>query len=121
MPYLDVCDDTAYSQRAKALHSKAAAAGVPAITTTGIYPGTCCRSLYDSCWRSGLGVGALSVAQLLLLLLLLLCMSFLNQCCQKAWGRWLLQAAHSLRARASCCAELEAAPAAACCCSCRRL
>ena len=39
VPYLDVCDDTAYSQRAKALHSKAEAAGVPAITTGGIYPG----------------------------------------------------------------------------------
>lgn len=39
VPYLDVCDDTAYSQRAKALHGKAAAAGVPAITTGGIYPG----------------------------------------------------------------------------------
>lgn len=36
---MDVCDDTGYSQRAKQLHGKAAAAGVPAITTTGIYPG----------------------------------------------------------------------------------
>lgn len=36
---MDVCDDTQYSQRAKALHSKALAAGVPAITSTGIYPG----------------------------------------------------------------------------------
>lgn len=36
---MDVCDDTDYSQRAKGLHAKAAAAGVPAITTTGIYPG----------------------------------------------------------------------------------
>ena len=41
MPYLDVCDDTEYSQRAKQLHAKAAAAGVPAITTAGIYPGLC--------------------------------------------------------------------------------
>ena len=39
VPYMDVCDDTDYSQRAKQLHSKAQAAGVPAITTTGIYPG----------------------------------------------------------------------------------
>ena len=39
VPYLDVCDDTAYSQRAKQLHAKAAAAGVPAITSAGIYPG----------------------------------------------------------------------------------
>ncbi|PRW58282.1 saccharopine dehydrogenase [Chlorella sorokiniana] len=39
VPYMDVCDDTAYSQRAKALHQRAADAGVPAITTTGIYPG----------------------------------------------------------------------------------
>lgn len=36
---MDVCDDTEYSQHAKRLHAKAAAAGVPAITTTGIYPG----------------------------------------------------------------------------------
>ncbi|KAL4859611.1 Saccharopine dehydrogenase-like oxidoreductase [Chlorella vulgaris] len=40
VPYMDVCDDTDYSQRAKALHGKAQAAGVPCITTTGIYPGT---------------------------------------------------------------------------------
>ena len=39
VPYLDVCDDTAYSQRAKGMHAAAAAAGVPAITTAGIYPG----------------------------------------------------------------------------------
>ena len=39
VPYLDICDDTEYSQRAKLLHSKAQAAGVPAITTGGIYPG----------------------------------------------------------------------------------
>ena len=43
VPYMDVCDDTEYSQRAKKLHSKAAAAGVPAITTAGIYPGVCGR------------------------------------------------------------------------------
>lgn len=48
---MDVCDDTEYSQRAKALHSKAAAAGVPAITTTGIYPGArrgCCRAACEA-------------------------------------------------------------------------
>jgi hypothetical protein len=39
VPYLDVCDDTDYSQRAKALSAKAAAAGLPAITSAGIYPG----------------------------------------------------------------------------------
>ncbi|KAL4424432.1 hypothetical protein ABPG77_006370 [Micractinium sp. CCAP 211/92] len=39
VPYMDVCDDTEYSQRAKELHAKAQAAGVPAITTAGIYPG----------------------------------------------------------------------------------
>lgn len=39
VPYMDVCDDTEYSQRAKGLAGKAAAAGVPALTTTGIYPG----------------------------------------------------------------------------------
>lgn len=46
VPYMDVCDDTDYSQRAKGLASKAAAAGVPAITTTGIYPGVqgCCKA-----------------------------------------------------------------------------
>lgn len=39
VPYLDVCDDTSYSLRAKKLHDKAVAAGVPAIITAGIYPG----------------------------------------------------------------------------------
>eukprot|EP00897_Mesotaenium_endlicherianum_P002731 jgi/Mesen1/2486/ME000159S01610 len=38
-PYMDVCDDRDYSQRAKQLHAKAQEAGVPAITTAGIYPG----------------------------------------------------------------------------------
>lgn len=38
-PYMDVCDDRDYSQSARALHDKARAAGVPALTTTGIYPG----------------------------------------------------------------------------------
>ncbi|CAO2204929.1 unnamed protein product [Urochloa humidicola] len=37
--YIDVCDDTDYSWRAKDFHEQAKAAGVPAITTTGIYPG----------------------------------------------------------------------------------
>ncbi|CAG9466044.1 unnamed protein product [Pedinophyceae sp. YPF-701] len=37
--YMDVCDDTEYSRRAKKLSDKAAAAGVPAIITGGIYPG----------------------------------------------------------------------------------
>ncbi|KAK9837667.1 hypothetical protein WJX74_002531 [Apatococcus lobatus] len=38
-PYMDVCDDTKFSQRMKTYHEKAKAAGVPAITTAGIYPG----------------------------------------------------------------------------------
>jgi len=37
--YIDVCDDTDYSQRAKSFMSKALAANIPAITTAGIYPG----------------------------------------------------------------------------------
>lgn len=39
VPYLDVCDDTEYAKRAKRLHEKAKSAGVPAISTAGIYPG----------------------------------------------------------------------------------
>lgn len=37
--YMDVCDDADYSQRARGYHERAVAAGVPAITTAGIYPG----------------------------------------------------------------------------------
>ncbi|XP_062084104.1 uncharacterized protein LOC133790467 [Humulus lupulus] len=37
--YLDICDDTSYSQRAKTFKDRAVAANVPAITTGGIYPG----------------------------------------------------------------------------------
>ncbi|XP_052185714.1 uncharacterized protein LOC127797153 isoform X2 [Diospyros lotus] len=37
--YIDVCDDTSYSWRAKSYMSKAVAANIPAITTGGIYPG----------------------------------------------------------------------------------
>ncbi|CAL4911696.1 unnamed protein product [Urochloa decumbens] len=37
--YVDVCDDTVYSWRAKGFHEEAKSAGVPAITTAGIYPG----------------------------------------------------------------------------------
>ncbi|XP_015875803.3 uncharacterized protein LOC107412530 [Ziziphus jujuba] len=37
--YVDVCDDTNYSQRAKSFKDKAVAANIPAITTGGIYPG----------------------------------------------------------------------------------
>ncbi|KAG8050705.1 hypothetical protein GUJ93_ZPchr0009g1372 [Zizania palustris] len=37
--YIDVCDDTNYSWRAKSFHEQAKACGVPAITTAGIYPG----------------------------------------------------------------------------------
>ena len=39
VPYLDVCDDTEYCQKARRLHKDATNAGVPAITTGGIYPG----------------------------------------------------------------------------------
>ncbi|XP_078445375.1 saccharopine dehydrogenase [Wolffia australiana] len=38
-PYVDVCDDADYAWRAKSFHAQAVAAGVPAITTAGIYPG----------------------------------------------------------------------------------
>ncbi|KAJ9514562.1 hypothetical protein QJQ45_016295 [Haematococcus lacustris] len=39
--YVDVCDDLHYSEESKALYGKAAAdAGVPAIISAGIYPGT---------------------------------------------------------------------------------
>ncbi|KAJ1689083.1 hypothetical protein LUZ63_013238 [Rhynchospora breviuscula] len=37
--YVDVCDNTDYALRAKGLHKKAIAAGIPAITTAGICPG----------------------------------------------------------------------------------
>ncbi|KAJ4807253.1 hypothetical protein LUZ62_019819 [Rhynchospora pubera] len=37
--YVDVCDNTDYALRAKGLHEKAIAAGIPAITTAGICPG----------------------------------------------------------------------------------
>ncbi|CAJ2679745.1 unnamed protein product [Trifolium pratense] len=37
--YIDVCDDTDYSRRAKSFMSRALAANIPALTTTGIYPG----------------------------------------------------------------------------------
>ncbi|CAI5507856.1 unnamed protein product, partial [Closterium sp. Naga37s-1] len=38
-PYVDVCDDVAFAGNARSLHGAAVAAGVPAITTAGIYPG----------------------------------------------------------------------------------
>ncbi|CAI5475738.1 unnamed protein product [Closterium sp. Yama58-4] len=38
-PYVDVCDDVAFAANARSLHGAAVAAGVPAITTAGIYPG----------------------------------------------------------------------------------
>ncbi|XP_008449691.1 uncharacterized protein LOC103491489 isoform X1 [Cucumis melo] len=37
--YVDVCDDTKYSQKAKSFKNKAIDANIPAITTAGIYPG----------------------------------------------------------------------------------
>jgi len=39
VPYLDVCDDASYAQAAKSRHAAARAAGVPCITTAGVYPG----------------------------------------------------------------------------------
>jgi saccharopine dehydrogenase-like NADP-dependent oxidoreductase len=36
---MDVCDDQTHSTLTKALHGDAVAAGVPCITTAGIYPG----------------------------------------------------------------------------------
>jgi saccharopine dehydrogenase-like NADP-dependent oxidoreductase len=38
VPYMDVCDDADYSQRAKQYHQQAQAAGIPAITTAGASP-----------------------------------------------------------------------------------
>lgn len=38
-PYVDVCDDQDYSVMTKGLHEQAIQAGVPCITTAGIYPG----------------------------------------------------------------------------------
>lgn len=38
-PYVDVCDDQDYSIMTKGLHEQAVQAGVPCITTAGIYPG----------------------------------------------------------------------------------
>lgn len=37
--YMDVCDNTNYAWSAKCFHEKAVSAGVPALTTCGIYPG----------------------------------------------------------------------------------
>ena len=37
--YLDVCDDSAYGAKAKALNEKAKNANISAITCAGIYPG----------------------------------------------------------------------------------
>lgn len=39
VPYLDVCDDADYARSAKSRHAAALAAGVPCITTAGVYPG----------------------------------------------------------------------------------
>ena len=39
VPYLDVCDDAEYASKAKSRADSAAAAGVPCVTTGGIYPG----------------------------------------------------------------------------------
>lgn len=38
-PYMDVCDDVEYTEQTKLLHQKAVDAGVPCITSAGIYPG----------------------------------------------------------------------------------
>ena len=48
--YMDVCDDADYSQRARGYHQRAVDAGVPAITTAGIYPGVSnVRSAHNAC------------------------------------------------------------------------
>ena len=39
VPYLDGCDDADYARSAKSRHAAALAAGVPCITTAGVYPG----------------------------------------------------------------------------------
>ena len=39
IPYVDVCDDAEYAQSCKELHQQAVSAGVPAIISSGIYPG----------------------------------------------------------------------------------
>jgi saccharopine dehydrogenase-like NADP-dependent oxidoreductase len=39
VPYLDVCDDTAYGQQAKAQHAAAQAAGIRAVVCGGMFPG----------------------------------------------------------------------------------
>lgn len=43
VPYVDVCDDSEYAEQTKSLHQRAAEAGVPCITSAGIYPGGCCN------------------------------------------------------------------------------
>lgn len=52
-PYMDVCDDADYSQRAKGCHERACAAGVPAITTAGkppfSLPGFLCSRVAAHC------------------------------------------------------------------------
>ncbi|EFJ44432.1 hypothetical protein VOLCADRAFT_95342 [Volvox carteri f. nagariensis] len=61
-PYIDVCDDTPYSEGAKAKYAeRAKAEGVPAIVSGGIYPGTSnvmaahiisiARQEYDEGWN----------------------------------------------------------------------
>jgi saccharopine dehydrogenase-like NADP-dependent oxidoreductase len=39
IPYLDVCDDAKYAEAAKSKSDRAMRAGVPCITTAGVYPG----------------------------------------------------------------------------------
>jgi hypothetical protein len=58
---MDVADDSDYAAKAKQYHAKAKAAGVPAVTSAGIYPGTSnvmaahmvsiARREYDSEWN----------------------------------------------------------------------
>jgi len=60
-PYLDICDDAKHSELVKGKHAQAKAAGVPAITTAGIYPGisnlmaahmiSIARKEYDEDWN----------------------------------------------------------------------
>ena len=53
VPYVDVCDDVEYTEETKKLHQRAVDAGVPCITSAGIYPGEHC-SLF---WLTFQGLG----------------------------------------------------------------
>nr|CBX25274.1 hypothetical_protein [Oryza brachyantha] len=64
--YIDICDDTDYSWRAKGFHEQAKACGVPAITTAGIYPGVSNGFFYYTAGSGGAGPTILTTSFLLL-------------------------------------------------------